>query len=43
MKEIRKVAQKANNLLLKIMEKSKDSSVEFMEILPVLKVLLTEK
>jgi len=41
--EIRKAAQKTNELLLKIMDKIKNSSIEFMNIVPTVKEMLTEK
>ncbi|CAD8081924.1 unnamed protein product [Paramecium primaurelia] len=41
--EIRKAAQKTNELLLKVMEKVKNQSVEFMNIVPTIKEMLTDK
>lgn len=41
--EIRKAALKTNELLLKIMERIKNESVEFINIVPIVKEMLTEK
>ncbi|CAD8103694.1 unnamed protein product [Paramecium sonneborni] len=41
--EIRKAAQKTNELLLKVMDRVKNQSVEFMNIVPTIKEMLTDK
>ncbi|CAK95056.1 unnamed protein product (macronuclear) [Paramecium tetraurelia] len=41
--EIRKAAQKTNELLLKVMDRIKNQSVEFINIVPTIKEMLTDK
>ncbi|CAD8132656.1 unnamed protein product [Paramecium pentaurelia] len=41
--EIRKAAQKTNELLLKVMERVKNQSIEFINIVPTIKEMLTDK